>query len=815
MDVANDADKKYLQSKLNALGNNLTAVAAGDFSNFQLVNSVNGMTNQITKDKNVMNAVSSTAWLRKQQSVMEKAVADGKSSQSNMYDFTEQANRYLSSDKVGEKFNGRYTQYTDVKKKAMDTIKALHPDLLKYDIPFKMDANGKIDERFYADAMKRYKIEGISEAKIAEALAATMTPDDLNQLRIDSKYEFRGAGPEQLAQKAKQDYDLQRNSAVASLDLLQIKKATTTDPTKLNDIDDEIEQYKELLGGDGKVGKLDENFYKNVEQARTNPDDVKFNIYKDGFVKEFANAFKWQTKEEEYVTNPLKQQENWVNDMKFKQQVESRQRYEFGITSSQAERKIAIDAEKLALDKALAYGEDGPWTMLGNETDNKDRGQELFTNHVIATDESIKSAKQGLIDKGYNETEVTSMLNRWNESQGVMSKANIPANAIGLIQDIAKNENYVKQLQYFEKRTKAESEKEAGVAGVINSNIKGRGNISLKTNTGEVINLTPKEMLEIVLNEKRVTQPTSPLRVKGQDPNEIRGTSNLTVDVENLNAKQRKYVDLVYNNPGKLNHATNTKLKSITESYRPSARNVKDVYAKSQKIYTEKMGQSANAFVPQIKVVVNAKGEVPPLILPRLSQLIISQDAKGIETDSKYDSATANSYLTDKMIKDTKVYVIQDGDNYKIQMKNMSDPDNVQSFKVSGPEVEAYLGKNYVNKNVQASSRMTIGKGSSDINRTNVATNALMQKRFGDFPGIMNYQVTAKLEEDSPGLFIPTVYVKNKNGKYSAFELSGNNRLSRVGFDQGRDNLNALNDQVLLAVLKQAYPNFDFDKLEK
>ena len=97
MDIARDVDKKYLESKLNALGNNLKAVAAGDFSNFQLVNSVNGMTNQITKDKNVRNAVSSTAWLRKQQAEMEKAISEGKSSQENQWDFEEKANRYLTS----------------------------------------------------------------------------------------------------------------------------------------------------------------------------------------------------------------------------------------------------------------------------------------------------------------------------------------------------------------------------------------------------------------------------------------------------------------------------------------------------------------------------------------------------------------------------------------------------------------------------------------------------------------------------------------------------------------------------------------------
>ena len=61
LDIAKESDKVYLQSKLNQLGNDLKIVAAGDFSNFQLVNSVNGMTNQIVKDANVQAAVASTA----------------------------------------------------------------------------------------------------------------------------------------------------------------------------------------------------------------------------------------------------------------------------------------------------------------------------------------------------------------------------------------------------------------------------------------------------------------------------------------------------------------------------------------------------------------------------------------------------------------------------------------------------------------------------------------------------------------------------------------------------------------------------------
>jgi hypothetical protein len=333
LDIAKDSDRVYLQSKLNQLGNNLRTVAAGDFSNFQLVNSVNGMTGQIVKDNNVQTAVSSTAFLRKQQAEMEKAISEGKSSQSNIYDFNEVASKYLNSNKIGERFSGRYTQYTDVKKKALDAIKALHPDLVKYDIPFKVDSNGQMDTRFYADAMKRYKIEGVSESKIAQAIYATMTPDDLNQLRIDGKYEFRGAGFDQLAEKAKGDYDAQKLQAVGALELLKTQRAVTTDPTKLDALDEQITDYEEQLGVDGKPGILDENYYKNIELARTDPDAAKYNIYKNGFVKEFANAFKWSSKEEEAVANPYIAQQNWTAEMKLNQAKFQQDKYEFGVNT--------------------------------------------------------------------------------------------------------------------------------------------------------------------------------------------------------------------------------------------------------------------------------------------------------------------------------------------------------------------------------------------------------------------------------------------------------------------------------------------------
>src|SRR5688572_1335985 len=72
IDVVRDIDKQYLQSKLNDLGTKLKSVAAGDFSQYQLVNSVGGMITDVSRDKNVQSAASSTAHYRKQIEKMQK-----------------------------------------------------------------------------------------------------------------------------------------------------------------------------------------------------------------------------------------------------------------------------------------------------------------------------------------------------------------------------------------------------------------------------------------------------------------------------------------------------------------------------------------------------------------------------------------------------------------------------------------------------------------------------------------------------------------------------------------------------------------------
>ena len=97
LDVIRDVDKNYLQSKLNDLGSKLKTVAAGDFSNAQLVNSVGGMATQIVKDADVQNAVYSTQMYRRGLEDKRAAQKAGKGAPSNDWLFDTQANDWLSS----------------------------------------------------------------------------------------------------------------------------------------------------------------------------------------------------------------------------------------------------------------------------------------------------------------------------------------------------------------------------------------------------------------------------------------------------------------------------------------------------------------------------------------------------------------------------------------------------------------------------------------------------------------------------------------------------------------------------------------------
>lgn len=371
LDIMHEADKKYLQSKLGQLGSKLKSVAAGDFSNQQLVSSVGGMASSLIKDKNIQNAVSSTAWYKKQNEELDKAYREGKSSIANVKDFQKQATSWLSKDEAGQTFRGRYSPYIDISKKWNEIIKTVHPNASSEDFVYQnyVDKEGKVNTNQLAAAMTRITKEAVTANQIENAIRSSMTPDDYNQLRIDAANRFDGVDVDGMKGILASGY----KTASDQLDVIEksLKQALTVvagDPVQLSLTTKSIDELAE------QRLKLKKNFETNLALADSNLDGLKTEYYKEGAIGQTAYSFSWEKKAKELLTNPILQadfEQQKINiSLASNRETARNNRYSNWI----AGENLKIKKEELAIemDKALGdkYGQgSGFTTMIGKGTD--------------------------------------------------------------------------------------------------------------------------------------------------------------------------------------------------------------------------------------------------------------------------------------------------------------------------------------------------------------------------------------------------------------------------------------------------------------
>jgi hypothetical protein len=322
LDIANPAQQKYLQSKLNSLGNNLTFLAAGDFSDFSLVNSVNGMTKQITKDDTVINAVNSTAKLRKEQKRKEKAIQDGKSSPENEYVFNLQASDYINNSDVGASYNGQYIEYKDVDKK----LRALALDLQKagvdttIDNPFKRDnVTGKT--LYYnkdgsvstdpskggtpqiATSMLKTTVRGIGAEKLLNNFYDSLDETDKRQLNITAQYHYRNSDSGTIQNDIIKTYEQKKKIYSDAIVDASVKLATA-DLTKEQKtiLENEINKAKALVYDGGFDKQMAEEL--STVDTEAEADVYKYKTYTQKYLTNLAKDVSNETISTEYEDNP-------------------------------------------------------------------------------------------------------------------------------------------------------------------------------------------------------------------------------------------------------------------------------------------------------------------------------------------------------------------------------------------------------------------------------------------------------------------------------------------------------------------------------
>lgn len=299
LDVIRDVDKAYLQSKLNQLGNNLTTVAAGDFSNFQLVNSVSGMTNQIAKDANVVNAITSAKTYRKGLEEMDAANKAGKGSASHDWLFKTDASNWLNNQDVNTTFNGGYKQYSNYAKNAQEVIKGLVKNETGQDAAIEYDKNGNM---IVLDAMTRTKISGITPERIKSALMVGLSPNDFQSMQIDGRYNYANSNPEQFVgdinKSYKTDYD----------NLKQLRDMTANAVDTAKSASDKYQLQQQLTSLDKSLKSVQEE-YDSVTKTflQGDTESAKARYFSTKWMNNFSQTFASKEAIQSYEASPFQQ----------------------------------------------------------------------------------------------------------------------------------------------------------------------------------------------------------------------------------------------------------------------------------------------------------------------------------------------------------------------------------------------------------------------------------------------------------------------------------------------------------------------------
>jgi hypothetical protein len=353
MEVYRPQDKQYLQSKLNELTSNLRTVAAADFSNQQIVNSVGGMTSTIIKDPYIQSAVYSTSRIKKQNQIMEEAQKKGELTPENKFLYERSLNSYAQG-KLGETFNGQYVPYTDVLAKLRDVAKSVGVDESVIPDLFGKDAKGNV---ILNKVMAERHLKGKSAEKLLDAFNSALTPQDKQQLAITGIYENRNMTPEQLSIATRSSYNQHISTLETQLERINVQLDLTSDS-------ESSEEQKAILlksrqNIQDTVTKLQKQRDEagNLDYIANNEDSIKANLYSNNWLISAANQMKEVSDITEYKINPWFDVMMKENDYNLKLKQENRQAREFNILRQEHATDKAEDSAKWRLDYYGKYGQ--------------------------------------------------------------------------------------------------------------------------------------------------------------------------------------------------------------------------------------------------------------------------------------------------------------------------------------------------------------------------------------------------------------------------------------------------------------------------
>ena len=635
LDIANEVQQKYLQSKLNALGNNLTFFAASDFSDFSLVNSVNGMTKQITKDEDIINAVSSTAKLRagykKKAELAKKGLTD--KNNDDYYDMF--ASEYVDSKDLKASFSADYVPYTNIVKKLQDALKGAGESESIAEQIFVTGPDGKpliTNGQFtYADSKAIDKLVTNKPAVMA-AIGNVLNEGSVKQqLGIDGWATYRNTEATTLLEPLKNQYDDERDKLEQqSVEITAMLNSTNISP-------EEKEMYTKAAAEiEASLLKNDNTFMSLSKEAEDDPESFKQSYYTQEFKQRLMNQFVKENVSRTYGKNDALEVQMKRDETKFNQAMKR--------------RELSISESKLSLDYMTFYRDSEQDPVTGNwnkkpDPDKKptttfDANKPLFTGstsgdkvdavylmkediNVLSTDKNkmalslyadfIRANKD---NPSLSDQAILAQADKYAQKLGVTTEAFLDRWATniknkydenGLIPPPNLNES---MLEYnntaFSLNNKVNSDntawasasREAGLEELEKSVLKGKTGLKFKYKD-QTIQLSAKEIMDVSL-------ALTPVKAKDNAGHE---RTIQILDIGKLNDRQLKYAEGNYGKAsfGKMINGKMTSLgysgypsfemgqrTAIDKIVRPhiqAAGQIREAYKKTDEIYNQKLAK--------------------------------------------------------------------------------------------------------------------------------------------------------------------------------------------------------------------------------
>ena len=738
MDVVRDIDKIYLQSKLDKLGGDLKKVAAGDFSNYQLVNSVGGMVSGIAKDKHVQNAVSSTARYRKGIADMDAAIKEGKSSPSNEWDFQNQASKWLNGD-VNSSFTGGYSPYTNYKKNALEVLKSLTKDESIRDDAFTVDSKGNL---VISDSTVRKKLAGIEPSKIQTALMATLSPADFKQMEIDGRYSYSNASPEQLSKTVTASSNQKIGYYEGQKKVLLDAKSATTSNVEKTKLDEQIAELDKTINS---ISKENQAMLEQINGG--NIEGIKAQLHTANFLDNFSRAFSFTETSQTYVDKTPQEMNMWRADKKqdwdkFILNLQNENR-KFELSYSQKER------EMLAKQKETeGYG------ILGMGV-NQDRVPQITLEKVVEetlSGEQSLAASDADFMRGKDKQWFDAQKKAWEERpSGVDPKTKYYFESTEPI----RRKILANQVMIADINKKAQAQ-----FGTIDQYIpEDAENVEyFDEASGEYITYTPKDFVEFNEIKSKYIKVSDKTKAEMQGRNA--GASVIsTIDYEKARRElpEKQYRLLELEGKGKSN-ATLSKIareyqKSVNSPYREKVKEISDFTAKE--VQNRVMGMQGASY--SIPTANEAQKSSIGTNLTKFADL--AESLKGeLPGNPDFDVKLARALSIDPSANYTMEVI--EGTEYSEPMYKMSvtgKEGNLQ-FNVTPEQKRLMFGETFEAspevrefRPLQTQIMKMGGKSTSFVEGDSNHNTAFLNKI--DFPSVQNYGVKGDVEQISPGVY--------------------------------------------------------------